>query len=174
MTPFLRNLFVIARRDFLAIVATPTFLLFLLALWSSPGVLAQALPELELKATYAYNFAALTLWPAAARTTFNFCAYGDEGVAEAMRRLEGKTLHGRSVTVARLRSLSAIRDCDLLYVGANEASSLPQIAASTQRAATYPPTLVSASCQMVSTTTWVRGGNSSATQRRSRGRSAVR
>jgi ABC-2 type transport system permease protein len=31
MTPFLRNLLVIARRDFLAIVATPTFLLFLLA-----------------------------------------------------------------------------------------------------------------------------------------------
>jgi ABC-2 type transport system permease protein len=31
MTPFIRSLFVIARRDFLAIVATPTFLLFLLA-----------------------------------------------------------------------------------------------------------------------------------------------
>lgn len=31
MTPFLRNMLVIARRDFLAIVATPTFLLFLLA-----------------------------------------------------------------------------------------------------------------------------------------------
>jgi ABC-2 type transport system permease protein len=31
MTPFLRNMFVVARRDFLAIVATPTFLLFLLA-----------------------------------------------------------------------------------------------------------------------------------------------
>ena len=106
----------------------PRVLLFLLALWSSPGVLAQALPELEIKATYAYNFAALTLWPAAARTTFNFCAYGDEGVAEAMRRLEGKTLHGRSVTVARLRSLSAIRDCDLLYVGKDEAPSLPRIA----------------------------------------------
>ena len=107
----------------------PRVLLFLLALWSSPGVLAQALPELDLKATYAYNFAALTHWPPTARTSFNFCVLGDEGVAEAMRRLEGKTLHGRSVTVARLRSLSAIRDCDLLYVGANEASSLPQISA---------------------------------------------
>lgn len=31
MTPFLRNILVVARRDFLAIVATPTFLLFLLA-----------------------------------------------------------------------------------------------------------------------------------------------
>src|SRR3546814_9756817 len=31
MTPFIQNLLVIARRDFLAIVATPTFLLFLLA-----------------------------------------------------------------------------------------------------------------------------------------------
>lgn len=31
MTPFIRNILVVARRDFLAIVATPTFLLFLLA-----------------------------------------------------------------------------------------------------------------------------------------------
>lgn len=31
MTPFLRNILVVARRDFLAIVATPSFLLFLLA-----------------------------------------------------------------------------------------------------------------------------------------------
>ena len=31
MNPFIRSMFVIARRDFLAIVATPTFLLFLLA-----------------------------------------------------------------------------------------------------------------------------------------------
>jgi len=31
MTPFLRSMFVVARRDFLAVVATPTFLLFLLA-----------------------------------------------------------------------------------------------------------------------------------------------
>ncbi|MDZ3832008.1 MAG: ABC transporter permease [Sphingopyxis sp.] len=31
MTPFIKNMFVIARRDFLAIVATPTFLIFLLA-----------------------------------------------------------------------------------------------------------------------------------------------
>ncbi|MBB6426369.1 ABC transporter permease [Sphingopyxis sp. JAI128] len=31
MTPFIQSLFVVARRDFLAIVATPTFLLFLLA-----------------------------------------------------------------------------------------------------------------------------------------------
>jgi ABC-2 type transport system permease protein len=31
MTPFLRTMFVVARRDFLSIVATPTFLLFLLA-----------------------------------------------------------------------------------------------------------------------------------------------
>ena len=31
MTPFIRSMFVVARRDFLAIVATPTFLLFLFA-----------------------------------------------------------------------------------------------------------------------------------------------
>lgn len=107
----------------------PSVLCLLLALWFSPGVLAQALPELDLKATYAYNFAALTQWPPAPRASFNFCVFGDDGVAEAMRRLEGKALHGRSVAVARLGALNAIRDCDLLYVGKDEASSLPHIAA---------------------------------------------
>ena len=99
----------------------------MLALGISPRVSAQALPELDLKATYAYNFAALTQWPQATRTSFNFCVYGDDGVAEAMRRLEGKALHGRSVAVARLGALTAIRDCDLLYVGKDEAPSLPRI-----------------------------------------------
>ncbi len=103
-------------------------LLVLFALGASPGTHAQALPELELKATYAYNFAALTQWPSATRASFNFCVYGDDGLAEAMRRLQGKPLHGRSVVVARLRSLSAIRECDLLYVGKEEAPSLPRIA----------------------------------------------
>src|SRR5690606_41752874 len=46
----------------------------------------------------------------------------------SMRGLEGKALHGRSVAVARLGALTAIRDCDLLYVGKDEARSLPRIA----------------------------------------------
>ena len=104
-------------------------LFFGLALATSQGVLAQALPEFDLKATYAYNFAVLTQWPPATRASFNFCVYGDDGVAEAMRRLQGKSVHGRSVAVARLGALTAIRDCDLLYVGRDEAPSLPHIAA---------------------------------------------
>ena len=76
--------------------------LFVLALGAAPGVFAQALPELDLKATYAYNFAVLTQWPPATRASFNFCVYGDDGVAEAMRRLQGKSVHGRSVAVVLL------------------------------------------------------------------------
>ena len=106
---------------------TRVFLL-VLALWAAPGVHAQALPELDLKATYAYNFAALTQWPPAPRASFNFCVFGDDGLADAMRGLEGKALHGRSVAVARLGALTAIRDCDLLYVGKDEAPNLPRIA----------------------------------------------
>ena len=106
---------------------TRVFLL-VLALWAAPGVHAQALPELDLKAAYAYNFAALTQWPPAPRASFNFCVFGDDGLADAMRGLEGKALHGRSVAVARLGALTAIRDCDLLYVGKDEARSLPRIA----------------------------------------------
>jgi hypothetical protein len=103
-------------------------LLALLVL-GTPGVRAEALPELDLKATYTYNFAALTQWPPSTRANFNLCVLGDDNLAAAMRRLEGKALHGRAVAVARLGSLAAIRDCDVLYVGVDEAPSLPHIVA---------------------------------------------
>lgn len=103
-------------------------LAFLLLLAGGAGVHAQAVAEHDLKATYAYNFAALTQWPPSARTSFGLCVFGDDDLATAMRRLEGKTLHGRVVSVARLASLAAIRNCELLYVGAGEAPALPHIA----------------------------------------------
>lgn len=99
-----------------------------LALLGAGRAGAEAVPELDLKATYTYNFAALTQWPPSVRASFNLCVYGDDGLALAMRRLEGKTLHGRPVAVARLGSLAAIRDCEVLYVGAGEAPSLGRIA----------------------------------------------
>lgn len=92
------------------------------------GVRAEAVPEHELKATYTYNFAALTQWPTQDDADFNICVLGNDELASEMRRLDGKTVHGRAVSVARLGSLAAIRDCQVLYVAEDEAASLPRIA----------------------------------------------
>ncbi|CAM5281805.1 YfiR family protein [Thauera mechernichensis] len=99
----------------------------LLVVSAVSGARGQAVPEHELKATYAYNFAALTQWPASARTSFNLCVLGDDELALAMRRLEGKVLHGRVVSAVPLAALSAIRDCDVLFVGAGEQANLSRI-----------------------------------------------
>jgi hypothetical protein len=106
----------------------PHVLAFLLVLLLGPSaVRAEAVPEHVLKATYIYNFAALTQWPPMDRGGFNICVFGDSELARVMQRLAGKTLHGRVVSVARLGSLAAIRECQVLYVAADEAVSLPRI-----------------------------------------------
>lgn len=102
--------------------------LLVLLLLGASGVRAEAVPEHELKATYTYNFAALMQWPPLDHAGFNICVLGNGELASVMRRLEGKTVHGRAVSVARLGSLAAIRDCQVLYVAEDEAASLPRIA----------------------------------------------
>jgi len=91
------------------------------------GVGAEALPEHELKATYTYNFAALTQWPPLPGERFNICVLGGADPVMAMERLGGKTLHGREVVVVALRSLAAVRECQVLYVAEEEVPSLAQV-----------------------------------------------
>lgn len=91
------------------------------------GVGAEAVPEHELKATYIYNFSALTQWPPLPGESFNICVLGGADPVVAMERLEGKTVHGRGVVVVPLRSLAAVRECQVLYVAEEEASSLAQV-----------------------------------------------
>lgn len=105
---------------------------FLAALWIAWfSLTAQADPvaEYDMKATYLYNFAAFTEWPESDRYSFNLCTLGDENVAQALRRFEGRRIGKQRLTVARLSSLGAIRNCQLLFVGEREVVNLPRIAA---------------------------------------------
>ena len=104
-------------------------LLILLLLGGNARVQAEPLPEHDVKATYLYNFAVLTRWPESARARFNICTLGAEEVGLALRKLEGKLIHERPLTVARLSTLAAIRECQVLFVGQQDAASLPRIVA---------------------------------------------
>lgn len=99
--------------------------LFLVAF--SLSAFAEPVSEYQLKAGYAYNFAASSEWPESGRVNFNFCTLNEENVGLALRRFEGKPLQGRRLVVARLTSLVAINQCQVLYIGAGEVDNLPRI-----------------------------------------------
>lgn len=99
---------------------------FLFFVFSAPAY-SQSVPEYELKASYAYNFASQVEWPESERVNFNFCTLNEDNVGLALRRFEGRPLHGRRLVIARLTSLFAINQCQVLYIGASEAANWPRI-----------------------------------------------
>lgn len=102
-------------------------LIFLLLFVFSVPAFAQSVPEYDLKAGYAYNFAAQIQWPDTGRVNFNFCTLNEENVGLALQKFAGRPLHGRRFVVARLTSLVAINQCQVLYIGAGEVVNLSRI-----------------------------------------------
>lgn len=103
------------------------YLAFLLLGCLSFGLQAEPVPEPDMKAIYTYNFALYTLWPESDRTHFNICTLNQDEVGLAMRKLEGKRIHGRPVAVVRLSSLDRISDCQILFIGDRATVNLPRI-----------------------------------------------
>lgn len=103
-----------------------TLILLFMLFWM-PGALAEPVSEHEMKAVYLYNFAAQTVWPEMQRANFNFCTVGDEEVGLALTRFDARRMHQQRIVIARLSSLVAIRQCQLLYVPARQAHHWPAI-----------------------------------------------
>lgn len=102
-------------------------LILLLLFWLSPTVNAQVVAEHEMKAAYLYNFAHLFEWPESRRANFHICILGDEEVGAALQGYDEKRINGQRMVIARLTTTTPVRLCDILYVGAGEAVSLPRI-----------------------------------------------
>lgn len=109
-------------------------LFLLVSIWLAGIVLADsggerpaAIAEADMKAAYIYNFGAFTEWPESNRISFNICTLGDDRVGRSLRRYEGKLISQRRVVVARLSSLAAISDCQILFIGDAELPNLGRI-----------------------------------------------
>ncbi|WP_295004492.1 YfiR family protein [uncultured Dechloromonas sp.] len=110
-------------------------LFLLVSLWLAGIVLADSggerpdsVAEADMKAAYIYNFGAFTEWPESNRISFNICTLGDDRVGRSLKRYEGKLINNRRVAVARLSSLAAIADCQILFIGDAELPKLGRIA----------------------------------------------
>lgn len=78
-----------------------------------------AIPEYQMKAAYVYNFAQLTEWPdfTAKERDFTICIAAQDEVFDALGRMSGRLVNGRSLRVFRVRQLMETRQCHVLYVG---------------------------------------------------------
>lgn len=94
---------------------------------SSPAVRADPVSEYDMKATYTFNFAAYTEWPESNRANFNICTLNNEEMGLALLKLDDKRVHGRRIVIARLSSMVAIRQCQILLIGEQDLINLPRI-----------------------------------------------
>lgn len=105
-------------------------ILFLGLLLLSLRAYPQQMPEHALKASYLYNFALLTEWPAHPASTgqgehFYICLFGQDPIATSLRSIDGKPIHQQVIKVARIGSLHAARKCHLIFIGEAESHRAP-------------------------------------------------
>lgn len=100
----------------------------------APGLaVAQDVTAPALKASYIYNFAKFTEWPAGlvpAAEPFVMCVLGDAEVGDALEdAVKGRELAGHRLTVSRVTRTGVGRVCHVLYVSGVTASQASQLVA---------------------------------------------
>ncbi|MDQ2640805.1 MAG: YfiR family protein [Pseudomonadota bacterium] len=85
---------------------------------------AQAFPETGVKAAFLLRFAEYVEWPAAPQGPFVIAVLGRDGMAEHLRTLAGRTLHGRPVEIRAVTSITNARGAHVLYVARGSRSDL--------------------------------------------------
>lgn len=103
----------------------------------APG-LAAAQPEraaeIQIKAAFLYKFGGFVEWPAAAfdraDSAFAIGVLGADAIAAELDRVTaGRTVHGRTVSLRRVKRGESLAGLHVLFVGQQEAARLPEILA---------------------------------------------
>ncbi|APV51530.1 hypothetical protein BWI17_18645 [Betaproteobacteria bacterium GR16-43] len=76
--------------------------------------------ESDVKTAFAYNFVALTSWPAETPAVLRFCVAGPGSGALAFGLLAGKAAGERTIAVTHVASPDRVADCQALYVPPSE------------------------------------------------------
>ncbi|HOJ42604.1 MAG TPA: YfiR family protein [Syntrophorhabdaceae bacterium] len=95
------------------------------------GADSQKFGEYELKAAFIFNFAKFVTWPehhfSVRKNTIDLCVYGSGFPINTFNYFEGKTAQGQIFRTKRLKDLSAVDGCDMLFVCASERYRITQI-----------------------------------------------
>lgn len=98
-------------------------------LWALPITPVSAdIPEYNLKATFLYNFAMFTEWPAGSKE-FNLCILGKDPFGKIIDNVAQKPMQGRTVKLTRLDSslISEVKSCNLVFITFSEHEQLNRI-----------------------------------------------
>ena len=87
--------------------------------------------EYMIKAAFLYNFAKFVEWPSNAFTDkkapVRLCVLGEDPFGIALDSIEGKTIHGRKLTIERLNSTKDITICHILFISETEKKQLVNV-----------------------------------------------
>ncbi|WP_124552551.1 YfiR family protein [Methylophilus methylotrophus] len=111
----------------MALKRLPT-LIACIACCCQSGPLQAAIPELDMKSAYLYNFAKLTDWPVNNFPTFNICTL--EKVADSVNPaiLLNKTINGKRVRLSRITEPASAADCQIVYLNSLDTETVSKMA----------------------------------------------
>lgn len=87
--------------------------------------------ETKIKTAYIYNFTKFIDWPAdegkSAADPFSICVIGSDPIRTTLGELTNREAKGRPIRIVRIKELSALSSCHLLYISRSEESQLALI-----------------------------------------------
>lgn len=88
-----------------------------------------AVREYAIKAGFIYNFTKFIEWPEEEHLkTITFCIFGKDPFGEkVLSAFEGKMVRSKVFRIRKLRSLSSIKDCQILYISRSESYRLKRL-----------------------------------------------
>lgn len=98
-----------------------------LGLWLSLTARAEPVPEYVMKATYLYNFALYTEWPASVGDTINVCVLGHEEFGSSLDMINGKQVNNLVLNVSRVSTTSNLKLCQMVFIGESELANAQKV-----------------------------------------------
>ncbi len=86
--------------------------------------------EALFKAAFIYNFAKFTTWPESAFKETNIlklCTIGKQEPGFDLKRLSGKVIQGRAVSIKSIERNQSVNDCHMLYITKSEKNHYEKI-----------------------------------------------
>lgn len=87
------------------------------------------------KAAYIYNFAKFTRWPDSSQKNppLILCTVGNDDLVDDLKRLGGKVIKGRRLTVLQVDKKNYQSSCNLLYIAVSEKKRVSRILKNAQK-----------------------------------------
>jgi YfiR/HmsC-like len=87
--------------------------------------------EYLLKAAFLYNFAKFVEWPddraSGSDAPLTLCLLGEYPSADALDSIVGKTVRGRKLSIAHVRSVDEAKKCHMLYLAPSEVARMADV-----------------------------------------------